>query len=200
MSDGARDPLEQACALVGRFQYYFARVEQKIDQAVIKLFDLDEKAGAIVTGSVDFAKKLNFVETSADQQAANDVDRRFGKDTCDDVFAVNTARQIVIHSSFEPALNGRVQFKRTVASHGRVRVDDPVWDETKFSDYYEKMIRLEADLNSLILLIKPLPPFGWYVPFQDMYHRSSSGIARTAAISKMNELAEVPRPPDQGKT
>jgi hypothetical protein len=31
------DPLERACLLVGRFLYHFARVEQKIDQAVIKL-------------------------------------------------------------------------------------------------------------------------------------------------------------------
>jgi hypothetical protein len=38
-------PLETACSLVGRFQYHFGRVEQKIDQAVIKLLDLDDKAG-----------------------------------------------------------------------------------------------------------------------------------------------------------
>jgi hypothetical protein len=50
------DPLEVACSLVGRFQYHFGRVEQKIDQAVIKLLDLDDKAGPIVTGGIDFAK------------------------------------------------------------------------------------------------------------------------------------------------
>jgi hypothetical protein len=32
-------PIETACSLVGRFQYHFGRVEQKIDQAVIKLDD-----------------------------------------------------------------------------------------------------------------------------------------------------------------
>ena len=37
------DPLEAACSLVGRFQYHFGRVEQKIDRAVIKLLDLDWK-------------------------------------------------------------------------------------------------------------------------------------------------------------
>ena len=30
-------PLDQACCLVGRFFYYFARVEQKIDQALAEL-------------------------------------------------------------------------------------------------------------------------------------------------------------------
>jgi hypothetical protein len=95
------DPLETACSLVGRFQYHFGRVEQKIDQAVIKLLDLDEKAGPIVTGSVDFAKKANFVRTSAYEQAQNDNDKQFAEKTCDEVFKINNLRQIAIHSSFE---------------------------------------------------------------------------------------------------
>ena len=65
------DPLQQACLLVGRFQYHFARIEQKIDRGVIKLLDLD-KAGPIVTGSVDFAKKLNLLWAVAYEQATND--------------------------------------------------------------------------------------------------------------------------------
>jgi hypothetical protein len=63
------DPLEAACRLVGRFQYHFGRIEQKIDQGVIKLLDLDDKAGPIVTASVDFAKKLNLLWAVANQQA-----------------------------------------------------------------------------------------------------------------------------------
>jgi len=100
------DPLETACSLVGRFQYHFGRVEQKIDQAVIKLLDLDDKAGPIVTGSIAFASKLNFVRTSAYQQAGNDKDKQFAEKTCNDVFDINIVRQIVIHSSFEPARDG----------------------------------------------------------------------------------------------
>src|SRR5262249_26977731 len=126
MSDATvqADPLERACSLVGRFQYHFARVEQKIDQAVIKLLDLDETAAPIVTGSVDFAKKLNLVRTSANGQAANDQDREFAERACREVFQINDKRQIVVHSSFEPGPTGGVQFRRTVAKDGRVRIDD----------------------------------------------------------------------------
>jgi hypothetical protein len=120
------DPLQLACLLVGRFQYHFARIEQKIDQGVIKLLDLDDKAGPIVTSSVDFAKKLNLLWGVAYKQASNDQGREFVDVTCKAVFAVNTDRQLVIHSSFEPANTGDVQFKRTVAKDGRVRVDDQV--------------------------------------------------------------------------
>ena len=116
--------LQQACLLVGRFQYHFGRIERKIDQGVIKLLDLDDKAGPIVTGSVDFTKKVNLLWAVANQQATNDKGRKFVNRTFKDVFKVNTDRQRVIHSSFEPAPTGGVQFNRTVAKDGRVRVDD----------------------------------------------------------------------------
>jgi hypothetical protein len=176
------DPLEAACSLVGRFQYHFGRVEQKIDQAIIKLLNLDDKAGPIVTGSIVFASKLNFVRTSAYQQAGNDKDKQFADDTCDDVFKINNVRQIVIHSSFEPAPNGGVQFKRTVARDGRVRVDDQVWNDKEFSKHYSTMSKLETELDKLINLIKPVKqvPFDWYMPWQS-YHRSTPLAARVAA-------------------
>jgi hypothetical protein len=156
-NDQMAEPLETACSLVGRFQYHFGRVEQKIDQAVIKLLDLDDKAGTIVTGSVAFASKVNFVRTSAYQQAVNETDKKFAEKTCDDVFAVNNVRQIVIHSSFEPH-DGGVQFRRTVARDGRVRVDDQVWNGEKFSEHFSTMRELETDLDKLIELIKPVEP------------------------------------------
>ena len=140
------DPLEQACLLVGRFQYHFGRIEQKIDHGVIKLFDLDENAGPIVTGSLDFAKKLNLVRTAASQQAGNAKDRKFGEDTCKGVFDINDVRQLVIHSSFEPTSSGDVQFRRTVAKDGRVRVHDQVWGEKEFNKQYAKINKLADDL------------------------------------------------------
>ena len=153
--------LEAACSLVGRFQYHFARVEQKIDRAVIKLLALDEKAGPIVTANVDFAKKVNFVKTSAYQQAVNNKDRDFVEKTCNDVFAINGVRQFVIHSSFEPHKDG-VQFRRMVSKKGFVRVDQPVWNDSKFSEHYSTMKNLEGELGKLIKLIKKPVPFDWY--------------------------------------
>jgi hypothetical protein len=190
------ETLEAACSLVGRFQYHFGRIEQKIDQAVMKLLDLDDKAGPIITGSIDFANKLNFVRTSAYQQAGNDKDKQFADDTCDAVFKINDARQIVIHSSFEPAPNGGVHFKRTVARQGRVRVYDKVWDDKAFSDHYSEMSKLEADLDRLIQLIKPteLPRFDWYAPWQSTYQRSSSAGTPLAALAAANSGAVADKP------
>jgi len=139
--------LQQACLLVGRFQYHFARIEQKIDRGVIKLLDLDDKAGPIVTAV-------------AYEQATDYKTRRFVDRTCKDVFAVNIDRQRVIHSSFEPAPTGGVQFKRTIPREGRVRVDDQVWDDKKFDDQYTKMKKLDDDLHKLVDVIKPAPVEG----------------------------------------
>jgi hypothetical protein len=150
--------LTRACRLVGRFQYHFARVEQKVDQGVIKLLDLDAKAAPIVTGNLDFAKKLNLVRTAAYQQAAkDDKQQQFGEDTCKAVFKINDVRQLVIHSSFEPGPGGGVQFKRTVAKNGRLRIEDQVWGDKEFHEHYRKMVTLEGNLDNLIRLIKPVP-------------------------------------------
>jgi hypothetical protein len=173
MTDTKPDLLEKACSLVGRFQYHFGRLEQKIDQAIIKLLDLDERTGPIVTGSVDFAKKLNLVRTSAYEQATTAEDKTFADDTCKSVFGINTTRQTVIHSSFEPTTDGSVQFRRTVAKEGRVRIHDQVWDNKEFAKHTTKMSTLEADLDKLIEIIKPVP-IDWNVSWQDVYHRSSS--------------------------
>jgi hypothetical protein len=61
--------LARACLLVGRFMYHFGLVEQKIDQAVIKLLRLDEKCAPIV-GLLDFARKVDdLVRANAVMQA-----------------------------------------------------------------------------------------------------------------------------------
>src|SRR5215813_8080830 len=184
------DPLEEACSLVGRFQYHFGRVEQKIDQAVIKLLDLDDKAGPIVTGSVDFAKKVNFVRTSAYKQGRNDEGKKFADDTCGDVFKINDVRQIVIHSSFEPDPTGGVQFKRTIAKDGRVRADDRVWDDKEFAKHCSEMSALETKLDQLIELIKPVKPraFEWYSPWQST--SANTPIAAQAAALAAQARAE----------
>jgi hypothetical protein len=67
---------------------------------------------------VDFAKKVNFVRTSAYEQAMTNKDKQLAESTCDEVFEINNDRQTVIHSSFEPAAGGGVQFRRTVARMG----------------------------------------------------------------------------------
>jgi hypothetical protein len=65
MSKGSADPKERAWMQIGRFMYHFARVEQKVNQAVIKLTDLDAKSAPIVE-FLDFAKKVDdFVRKSA---------------------------------------------------------------------------------------------------------------------------------------
>jgi hypothetical protein len=158
------DPLEVACSLVGRFQYHFGRLEKKIDEAVIKLLELDDKASLIVLANVDFVKKLNFVATAAhEQQSLSYKDKKFAKKTCNDVKGINDpVRQTVIHSSFEPASGGGVQFKRTTA-RGHIDVLDPLWTDNEFSKHYKKMKELEEALEKLIQLVKPIP-FDWFQP------------------------------------
>jgi hypothetical protein len=99
--------LERAYSLVGRFLYHFARVEQKINQAVIKLSNIDEKAAPIMA-IVDFARKADLVRASAYLQCEAE-DKSFVKETCNRIFDANNNRRMVAHSSFEPTSGGGVR-------------------------------------------------------------------------------------------
>jgi hypothetical protein len=187
-------PLDQACCLVGRFFYYFARVEQKIDQAVIKLSDLDEKVAPVVA-SLDSGRKVELVRGSARAQLTEAKDRQFATDTCNKVHELNMDRRMIAHSSFEPAAGGSIQFSRIITREGKIiNIAEP-WSATNFSERFRDMEALIRELDRLILLIKPLPPFGWFNSWQETYHRSSSA-AVLAATSGATQWP--PSPPRQG--
>jgi hypothetical protein len=78
------DPLERACSLVGRFLSH-GRLEQKIDQAVIKFSDLDERAAPML-GIIDFVRKLDLVRDCAYAH--------IGKNAKDKKFAATTYKRV----------------------------------------------------------------------------------------------------------
>src|SRR5215467_3903888 len=73
--------LEEAWMLVGRFLHYFGRIERKIDQAVVKLLDLDDKTTPVVT-AIDFAKKLRLIKISVDTQIEDPEKNEKAHDLC----------------------------------------------------------------------------------------------------------------------
>jgi hypothetical protein len=163
------DPLETSCSLVGRFLYHFARVEQKIDRAVIKLLSVDEKTAPMV-GLIDFARKVDDLVRASAYKELQDPDKKkekeFAKDVCNRVQGINRHRRIVAHASFEPASGGGVLFSRPVTEKGSVRPVTEPWTEEEFTTLYEQMTALEADLDKLIELIKPLEPIDWFMAWE----------------------------------
>jgi hypothetical protein len=152
------DPLAAACELVGRFLYHFSGVERRVDAAIAKLFELTDEATDILTANIDFNRKLNLIETIVDQQASEKPEKWRSDATglLNAIRQVNSPpRQIVAHSSFEPAENGSVRFKRTVAK-GKLKRDEPVWTKETFEKYFDDMDRHAAKLDQLVADLKPI--------------------------------------------
>jgi hypothetical protein len=152
------DPLGAACELVGRFLYHFAGVERRIDAAIAKLFELTEEATDILTANIDFNRKLNLIETIVDEQAS-EKPKKWRADATDLLNAIrrinNPPRQIVAHSSFEPAENGSVRFKRTEAK-GKLKRVEPVWTKEMFEKYFADMKNYAVELDQLVAELKPV--------------------------------------------
>jgi 3-methyladenine DNA glycosylase/8-oxoguanine DNA glycosylase len=148
------DPLARACELVGRFVYYFSRVEQQLDAAITKLFKLDPAYAPIVTANLDFYKKLQVVQCAVDLQTKAGMQITNAKRTLNRVAEVNNDRQVVAHSPFDAGDPDGVQFKRTVAK-GQLKIEACHWTEKEFEQRFKKLKRLEANLEQIIKKLEP---------------------------------------------
>jgi hypothetical protein len=173
--------LEKAFGLVGRFLYHFGRLEEKINQAGIKLLGLDKKAGPVVQ-LIPLVRRISLVKNSACSQAKNEGEEKHAKDTCDRIAAMNDYRNIIAHSPFD-ASGADVQFRKAaVSKDGQFKPIDPPWTEADFSNRYTEMTALETELDKLIGLIEPIP-IDLLNSWQEMYHRSSSAFYPGAATA-----------------
>jgi hypothetical protein len=158
MTDGGTPDLAHACELVGRFFYFFSRVELELNNAVIKLFKLDPESGPIITANIDFIKKLYIVRAAVNyQQETGEPKGRLTVDTAKtfkDITVMNDKRQVVAHCAFEPECSGGVQFKRTIAKK-ELKRDDPHWTKEEFEDRFKTLQRLEGELKQIINELKP---------------------------------------------
>jgi hypothetical protein len=183
MTEGSNQQkqLDEACMLVGRFMHYFGLIERKIDQAVVKLLDLDDKITPVVT-AIDFAKKLRLIKISVDTQIKDREENKKAHDLCSDIYTANDNRTTVAHSDFDAAPGGGVQFGKTVTKDGRVLPVGPTWPANQFHACYEEMRSLEKGLDELIRVIEPAPVPDvslWMSPLSEPV-RISTGLGKGA--------------------
>jgi hypothetical protein len=147
------DDLDRACAQVGRFLYHFANLEHEIDRAIAKLLELSPGASNVITGSVDFLKRFNFMRTAVLWQA-KDSERGEVEKILNKVFGHNDDRLVMAHSQFEPVGDG-VKFTRVVARGGKVEIPDETWFKKDFEDKYSAMQTLGEQLVEIVSTVKP---------------------------------------------
>src|SRR5260370_20071002 len=143
------DPLSLACERVGRFLYYFSRVEMQLDDAITQVLKLDPEIAPIVTWNLDFSRKVNIVQCAVTSHNENSPSKKIEMDTFSEVFKVNTDRQTIAHCSFEPEGADAVQFRRATA-HKKYKRVDPRWTNQQFEQRYVKVKRFEAKLRKIV--------------------------------------------------
>jgi hypothetical protein len=149
----ASNDLDRACALVGLFMYHFANLENQIDAAVAKLFELKDNTAQMINGSVDFLKRYNLVHTAVRYQVDDNEYKRLKK-ILTKVTEHNNARQAVAHSRFQPAGDG-VKFTRVVARDGTLKIPDETWSKQKFDTQCKAMQGTTKELQEMVAKLKP---------------------------------------------
>ena len=121
------DDLSLACQKVGLFLHKFALLEHEMNERIVDILQLKDQAAGVVAHGLDFFKKFNLLKTVAiGQRRPPDEKKHVGK-----IFS-GIARSKTIAPDcdgssclFEPAINGSVQFRYTLAKDGKVDIKDP---------------------------------------------------------------------------
>jgi hypothetical protein len=210
----AEDEFSLACQKVGLFFHKFAFLEQEINERIVDMLKLKGDAADVVSHGLDFFKKFNLLKTVAVGQTPSEEKERV-EGIFSDIAKQNDSRQVMAHSRFEPGIKGSVQFRRTVAKDGKVKVQDKdhLWTVERFAGEFEKLDELRAKLNELkprlnIKYDEDGRSEYWYQggPQQAMYEAIYDGMPMRRSMSpalasllsqSQNHLHEEPRTPDK---
>lgn len=162
---------ENAFALVGEFQFHFANMEGALNSCVAKVLGIDGTTAAVVTSTLDFAKKVALVLAA--------IDANFSKDNLDTAQKLlkrvrgqnEPHRQNIIHSRFLASGTSDVTFFRTTA---RDKLEQKIftWTPSDFRQHFSRMASLAGELMALEGQLEP------YVPSLDFSDpRNSSFVA-----------------------
>jgi hypothetical protein len=181
-TDMTSNDLDRACAQVGLFMYHFANLENQIDAAVAKLFELKDNTAQMINGSVDFFKRYNLVHTAVRYQVDENEYNRLKK-ILSKVTNHNNARQVVAHSRFEPAGDG-VKFTRVVARDGTVTIPDETWSKEKFENQYKAMQETIKELKQIVAKLKPAK--GYMMALEPGDYAMASGEGKLYVSASVN--------------
>lgn len=102
----------------------------------------------MIAHDLPFFKKLNLLNVVA-RETAPEQEKKNVDDLFNAIAARNEERILMAHSAFEPAENESVQFRRTTASHAKIKVHDPLWTKKQFEDASVKLNEACEKLKAL---------------------------------------------------
>jgi hypothetical protein len=141
--------LSSACERVGRWLYHFSQIERCLGEGIQRLFHLQGVPAEIVTSGLDISRKINTVYTIANVYKGEPTAEN--KKLFNSIRAINDDGQILAHSAFEPATAEAVRFRRSTAKgEFRTNLSEWTWTAAPFNSGYEKMSRINDDLQALI--------------------------------------------------
>jgi hypothetical protein len=152
----AQMPLDRARYLAGSFLHLFAQIEEELDIAIGKLFELENDNSIILTSSIDFFKKCNIVKTALNLQddgSQSDII----KTVFSDIARINDQRQVVAHSMFNAHQPDGIAFQRTTAK-GALKKEIMAWTENDCAKNFIQMDEIRKQLHFLVQKIAPYKP------------------------------------------
>jgi len=164
------DRLSETCELVGRYLYYFSRMELELDRCIMKVFCLKQDAANILTADMPIGAKLDIVGAMIESQFS-------GKQRLSLLKILNKIRDVnqedrvtIAHSTFEAHGKDTVRFHRLTVKQGKRKLKSPAWTTTDFKKKFDKLEEWSSELRQLVNELEPyVPSLDFSDPQNSMY-------------------------------
>lgn len=149
--------LDEACTLVGRFFFEFARMERAVDKALSALFALSDDSANVLIPKIDISRKLNILRSTKTLRSVGSTDATlavFDK-FISDIYRVNERyRRNLAHLPFDVDASGSMLIGGKEAPSGELVGGQKITRE-EFNQSFEIMRHISAGIQeSLSVLIK----------------------------------------------
>jgi hypothetical protein len=149
------ESLVKAWAHAGRFLYYFAELEEEMNNMIGHLIGANENIVAIVGANVDFSRKIKIIRSGILAQEESENWKNFASSVIDKIPKYNNDRMIVAHCRFNAGSEGGVQFRRIVADKTLKR-EDVNWTEGDLEQKCAAMRQITENLRQVRVKLMPI--------------------------------------------
>ena len=152
----ASEDERKAFEYVGAYLFRFAKMEDELNSAIERVFNLSAPAAAILFSTLDLFKKLNVIQAAVLAHFSDAQGRQISeakgsefKNLFRDLMRINDERVIVAHAPFRPDKNEGVIFDR-VSAKGSLKRESLRWDYASFDGRLTNIEELAARLKTFV--------------------------------------------------
>lgn len=138
----------RAYQLVGRFFNNWALLELRMNEAISKILNLEDRASFIILANVQVRDKIHILRTAFSILPEDEPNFVLANKTMNRIARMARRRNLLAHTMFYPMTDGTVEISR-VEAKGQLAFPSTHWSEKDFDTFQDTMLCARDTLGDL---------------------------------------------------